>query len=204
MYLPKNFENTDTKAIAEFIHKNSFAILTSIVDGKPWGTHLPLELTIDETGKWFLHGHLSRANLQAKSFQDGIEVLAIFNGPHAYVSSGWYNHANVPTWNYIAVHLSGKLMVSSDEDLYKHLSRLTAHHEIGMEKPQDVSTMPPEMVKAQMKGIIGFAIEVTEIKGKWKLSQNRNDEDFSRVILELEKLDAYDSKLIAEEMKKLR
>ena len=60
------------------------------------------------------------------------------------------------------------------------------------------------MVKAQMKGIIGFAIEVTEIKGKWKLSQNRNDEDFSRVISELEKLEAYDSKLIAEEMKKLR
>ena len=54
MYLPKNFENTDTKAIAEFIHKNSFAILTSIVDGKPWGTHLPLELTIDETGKFII------------------------------------------------------------------------------------------------------------------------------------------------------
>jgi len=204
MYLPKNFENTDTKAIAEFILENSFAILTSIVEGKPWGTHLPLELNIDESGKWFLHGHLSRANLQAKSLQDGMEVLAIFNGPHAYVSSGWYNHANVPTWNYIAVHLSGKLRISNDEELYAHLSRLTTHYERKMEKPQDVSTMPPEMVNAQMKGILGFTIEVTEIKGKWKLSQNRNDEDFKRVIAELQKLDEYDSKRIAEEMKKLR
>jgi len=133
-----------------------------------------------------------------------MEVLAIFNGPHAYVSSGWYNHANVPTWNYIAVHLSGKLRISNDEELYAHLSRLTTHYERKMEKPQDVSTMPPEMVNAQMKGILGFTIEVTEIKGKWKLSQNRNDEDFKRVIAELQKLDEYDSKRIAEEMKKLR
>ncbi len=204
MYIPKNFENKDTKAISEFIRKNSFAILTSIVDEKPFATHLPLELEINEAGKWCLLGHFSRANQQAKSLKDGVEVLAIFNGPHAYVSSGWYNHANVPTWNYIAVHLYGKIRIFNDEELHAHLTSLTAHYERNMEKPQDVGSMPAEMVKTQMKGIIGFQIEVTKIEGKWKLSQNRNEEDYKNVITELEKLNEYDSKVIAEEMKKLR
>ena len=123
---------------------------------------------INEAGKWCLLGHLSRANQQAKSLKDGVEVLAIFNGPHAYVSSGWYNHANVPTWNYIAVHLYGKIRICNDEELHAHLTSLTAHYERNMAKPQDVSSMPAEMVKTQMKGIIGFQIEVTKIEGKWK------------------------------------
>lgn len=204
MYIPKHFENKDTKAIEDFIVKNSFAILTSIVDGKPWATHIPLELEIVDGGKWQLHGHLSKANPQAKSLRDGMDVLAIFNGPHAYVSSGWYGHANVPTWNYIAVHLSGKVSINTDDELLEHLTKLTRHYESTMEKPQDVTAMPHDMVRSQMNGIVGFTVEVEEISGKWKLSQNRNEADFKNVIAELEKLDAYDSKIIAAEMKKLR
>ena len=204
MYIPKHFEKTDKKAIAEFITKNSFAIVTSIIDEKPWASHIPMEMEINSEGKWFLHGHLAKANPQANALQNGMEVLAIFTGPHAYISSGWYEKANVPTWNYLAVHVYGKVKINTNEELYRQLTSMVAHHEQNMDLPQQVEKMPVDMVNSHMKAIVGFTLEVTAIQGKWKLSQNRNDTDYKNVIAELEKLSEYDSKDIATEMKNHR
>src|SRR4051812_15778197 len=118
MYVPKQFKNNEPAQIKDFIRKNGFAILVSQCEGKIVATHLPLEL--NEDGEK-LSGHISRANPQWKNFDQGTEVLAIFNGPHAYISSSWYNHENVPTWNYIAVQVYGKIAIIEGEELVRSM-----------------------------------------------------------------------------------
>ena len=108
MYIPQHYRNENLKEVREFIINNSFGILINQIDGKPWATHIPLELDKDSNGKDILYGHIAKANPQWKYFDDASEVLCIFNGPHSYVSSSWYKEEEVPTWNYIAVHIYGK------------------------------------------------------------------------------------------------
>ncbi|MCY7410720.1 MAG: FMN-binding negative transcriptional regulator [Chitinophagales bacterium] len=204
MYLPKINRIEDLPAIEDFIEKNSFAILINEVKENPWATHLPLELEVNEAGEKVLWGHLSKANPQWKSFGKEEQVLAIFQGPHTYISSSWYNHVNVPTWNYIAVHVYGKIKLMNDEQVYEHLKRLVNKYEAISENPVSVETMPPEFVRKEMKGVVGFEIAIEKIEGKWKLSQNRDDENYRNIILELEKLNNVNAALIAEEMKKMR
>src|SRR6187402_3094913 len=107
MYIPREYKNEDLASVKEFIQSNGFAILVSEAEGKPWATHLPLVLDTNSEGKDILFGHISKANKQWKDFDPDKEVLAIFSGPHAYISSSWYDHVNVPTWNYLAVHIYG-------------------------------------------------------------------------------------------------
>src|SRR5690606_15265928 len=98
MYTPPHYQNNDIHEIKDFLAHNSFGILINIVDNKPWGTHIPMELETDGNGRDVLVGHIAKANPQWKSFDDASEVLCIFNGPHAYVSSSWYKEEEVPTW----------------------------------------------------------------------------------------------------------
>ena len=93
MYTPNHYKNEDLKQVREFIKSNSFGILVNQVDGKPWATHIPIELDTDEEGKDSLVSHISKANPQWKSYNEKEEVLCIFNGPHTYVSSSWYMDA---------------------------------------------------------------------------------------------------------------
>jgi len=116
MYIPPYYENKDLSEIKKFLQENSFGILINVVDGKPWGTHIPMELETNAEGGDVLVGHIAKANPQWKHFDNNKEVLCIFNGPHAYVSSSWYKEEEVPTWNYIAVHVYGKLELLSDEE----------------------------------------------------------------------------------------
>jgi len=104
MYIPDLYKNENQQEIEHFLHENGFAILVNQTNGKLWGTHTPLFLE-KQNNKLILSGHISRENQQAKSLINSDEVLAIFNGPHTYISSSWYDHENVPTWNYIAVHV---------------------------------------------------------------------------------------------------
>src|SRR5687768_3633133 len=108
MYTPKHFQPEDDKVVREFISKNSFGTLVTQSSGQLWATHLPMLLSADETK---LSGHVSRGNKAWKYFQPEVEVMAIFQGPHSYISSSWYNHENVPTWNYIAAHAYGTIRV---------------------------------------------------------------------------------------------
>ena len=205
MYIPKHFKEEDKTEIEKLVREFGFATLVSVKDNLPWATHLPLELKIDETGNWFLYGHISRANPQWKNFETMNDVLAIFMGPHSYVSPSWYNHKNVPTWNYKAVHLYGKATLLKGEKLEAMLRNLMKRYEDAhAEKPQPYDETPPHILEKDLRGIVGFEIKVERIEAASKLSQNRDAQSYQSVIDELKKSDMYDSKRIAEEMEKLK
>ncbi len=184
MYIPAYYKNENSEQIKEFLIQNSFAILISQVDGRPWATHIPLELELDEHGKDILVGHISKANTQWKGFSENQEVLCVFNGPHAYISSSWYREEEVPTWNYIAVHVYGKLKILDDAAVMAALHRLVDKYEVHSEHKISVGSMSAKTIK-QVRGIVGFKIEITDIQAAYKLSQTRQA-DHSKIITELE------------------
>ena len=204
MHIPQLYRNEDTDAVRAFIHDNGFAILVSQVDGKPWATHIPLFLDKNTAGKDVLVGHISRSNKQWKDFDKNEEVLAIFSGPHAYVSSSWYDHENVPTWNYIAVHVYGKIRIVEGEDLKNQLTKLVDKYEAGMKNPVSLDGMSKEFVDREMRGIVGFEIELTDIQAAMKLSQNRDEKNYDRVVKALEVRGDVNSSGIAKLMKNRR
>lgn len=199
---PKYYKNENLDSVREFINKNGFAILISQVDGKPWATHIPLLLDKDVNDKDILIGHISRANSQWKDFDANEEMLVVFSGPNAYVSASWYDHENVPTWNYIAVHVYGRIHIIEGEFLIQQLSKLVDKYESDMQRPVKVDKMSKEFVESQIKGIVGFEIEITDIQAVMKLSQNRDDKNYDRVINGLEQKGDINSLEIARLMKK--
>jgi transcriptional regulator len=204
MYIPEYFKNENIDSVREFINENGFAILVSQVAGKPWATHIPLILNKDGNDKDILTGHISRANVQWKDFGKNEEVLTIFSGPHTYISPSWYNHENVPTWNYLAVHVYGKIHIIEGEHLKKQLSKLVDKYESKMSHPVSVDKMSKDLVETQMRGIVGFEIEITNIQAAMKLSQNRDAENYQRVINELERRKDINASDIARIMRKIK
>ena len=199
MYTAKVNRNENTEELREFIHANGFAILVSTVEGKPWATHVPLLLSGD---KKKLQGHIAKGNKQWKEWNADTEVLAIFQGAHAYISSSWYDHENVSTWNYLAVHVYGKLKIQTEQELLNSLKELTDKYEKQSEKPVSVDRMNPNYVKREMLGIVGFEIEISKMEAAYKLSQNRDAKNHEVIITELEKRGDPGSIAIATEMKK--
>ncbi len=141
---------------------------------------------IEEGERLLVNGHMSRANPQWRTFEKNDEILVIFQGPHTYISPTWYNHVNVPTWNYQAVHLSGRVRIIEDRDVaYGLLKNLIDRHE--SEGHYTLESLPKDFVDKEIRGIVAFQIEVTQIAANYKLSQNRNDEDYHNIITRLEK-----------------
>ncbi len=200
MYIPHYYKNEDLKEIKDFLMHNSFGILVNQVDGKPWASHIPLELDKDKEGKDILVGHIAKANPQGKAFDSNTEILCIFNGPHAYISSSWYKEEEVPTWNYIAVHVYGRLKVLNEEETMASLHKLVDKYEENSKNPISLHDMSPKTLR-QVKGIIGFQIEITAIQAAYKLSQTRT-EDHPKITSELIDQSDAGSKAIAQEMNK--
>jgi transcriptional regulator len=203
MYIPHHFQNKDTGEVRDFIAQNSFGILVTSSHNKIQATHIPLELEKDQQNNEVLYGHISKANPQLNNFRSKEYVLAIFSGAHAYVSSSWYNHENVPTWNYIAVHVYGTLILLDEDELMFAMKKLVDKYERNSENPVSIEKMSEKVLK-QMNGITGFKIIINEIQAAYKLSQNRNDEDYKNIINKLEAGNEMNSKIIADEMKKRR
>ena len=199
MYIPHAYKNENLSEVRNFIKENSFAILISQVDGAPWATHLPLELMGSEEEGFKLVGHLAKANPQWKSLEENPKVLAVFHGPHSYVSSSWYKEEEVPTWNYIAVHIYGRVKLQDDEQLYKSLDRLVNRYEQHSEDPVSMKNLSKRTLR-QIRAVVGFEIEIDKIEAAYKLSQGR-PEDHSRIIAELESKTDPGSQAIAEIMK---
>lgn len=200
MYTPRHYKNTDQKEIKAFIAANSFGILINQVDGKPWATHIPLELDTDEEGNDILVGHIAKANPQWKYFKENEQVLCIFNGPHSYVSSSWYKEEEVPTWNYIAVHVYGTLRILEEEAVLASLHKLVDKYETNSKEPISLRDMSPATMR-QIKGVIGFEIKVEDIQATYKLSQGR-EHDHPKIITELNERQDSGSKAIAKCMRK--
>jgi transcriptional regulator len=186
-YIPKHFRVDDRDALVAFVQANAFATLvTAGADGLDV-SHVPLHLVRAADGAMKLLGHVARANTHWKSLEAGRETLAIFNGPHAYVSPGWYaNHPSVPTWNYATVHARGTARLMDDEALKRLIDTLSAYYESGREKPWRMADLTAEYVDTMVRAIVGFEIEVASLEGKFKLSQNRKADDIARVIAALE------------------
>ncbi len=199
MYIPRRYEEKDHEKIRAFIRENSFAILISVMDGLPVGTHIPLLQEKDDQGRDILIGHISCGNDQKRSLVDGAKVLAVFTGPHAYISPRWYTQMNVPTWNYIAVHVYGTINIIEGEALRAALSRLVNNYEQHLPRPVHIGEIPEKQLQAEMRGIVGFQILIEDIQAAYKLSQNRDAQSFHQVIEKLAEGDET-SRAVAEEM----
>ncbi len=183
MYLPASFRQDDLGEMHRQIRATPFALLTSAGTDGVQASHLPLLLEPDEGEFGTLYGHFARANPHWCELRGGAEGLAIFSGPDAYISPSWYpgkaEHGKVvPTWNYIAVHAHGPVQLIEDrESLLQIVSRLSDQHEAGRPQPWAVSDAPDDYLAAMLRAIVGFALPIRRLEGKWKLGQNRSPAD---------------------------
>ena len=186
LYLPELFAERDTAALHAFLDENAFATLISPDPLDPHITHLPLLLDRERGACGTLLGHVARANPHWRRLEEQPAVLAVFQGPHAYVSPSWYAvHPSVPTWNYAAVHVHGNArLMHGPDDLETLVRRLVERYEGARPQPWRME-LPADYQAGMLRGIVGFAIEITAITGKFKLSQNRPAGDRERVITAL-------------------
>ncbi len=200
MYIPSAFAETGTAKLHEVIRRHGFAVLTSRGAHGLIASHLPILLDADAGPHGHLLGHMARANPQWEHVEG--EVLAVFSGPHAYVSPSWYEEpATVPTWNYVAVHAYGPLRVVEGRDaLLDILRRSVRTYEGPRPGPWAFDETAPN-VDALLGAIVGFRIEITRLEGKWKLSQNHPEERRRRVVRALEACADDDSKAVARLMR---
>jgi len=188
LYTPPAFKIDDLPLLHDHIERTGLAILITAGDDGPLVSHLPLLLDRRAGGPGTLIGHLARANPQLKLSRLDQTALAIFQGPDAYVSPGWYEtkreHGRVvPTWNYAVVHARGSLRLFDDREwLRSAVDRLTARHEAGFAQPWSTSDAPPAFIDAQLRGIVGVELQIATLEGKYKLSQNRPAADQSGVV----------------------
>ena len=185
LYIPAHFRKDDPDTLYAFMEQYAFGTLVSTGPKGLHVSHIPF-LPEREGGKVRLLGHVARGNPQWEALEGADHVLAIFNGPHAYVSPGWYqNHPAVPTWNYAVVHAHGKARLMDEAQLHDLVVRLSNTYEAGRPKPWKATELPADFVGNLLKAIVGLEIEVERLEGKFKLSQNRPAE-IARVIGALE------------------
>ena len=177
MYVPERFRETDQKALQGLIADYPFGTLVTLADARPFASHIPFILDgVD------LLCHLAKANPQCGHLGEEQEALCIFQGPHAYVSPSWYGSAGVPTWNYAVVHVYGTATtIDQPADLAGLVERFTRHFESGKTTPWE-----PDYNESLLAAITGVRIRITELQGKFKLSQNRSPDDRANVIAHLE------------------
>ena len=187
MYTPVSFVENDLSILHSCIEENSFATLVTTDAEGPVVSHLPLLLDRKAGPNGTLIGHMAKANPQWREIANG-DALAIFHGPHAYVSPGWLKERNVvPTWNYVAVHITGKVqLVEEPPELLDIVRRYVNHYESAMSEPWELDSAEPEFIDKLLDAIVGFTIEITSIEGKWKLNQNHSEERRQKIIDGLE------------------
>ena len=203
MYIPDLYKNDNKEAIRTFLKDNAFGILINQTNGKLWATHIPLELEINKEGEEVLMGHISKENPQWTAFESDDQVLAVFTGAHAYISSSWYDHENVPTWNYSAVHIYGKIKIIEGDAVIDSLTKLVDKYEQNSKCPVRVSELSKKTMM-QTRGIVAFEIKIEEIQAQNKMSQNRDDKNYSNIISELERTENPQSMAVAREMANYR
>jgi transcriptional regulator len=183
MYIPKAFASEDPDTLHGVIAQNPFATLVTVDGAEPFATHLPLLHFPAPDGPGILVGHVARANPQWQHLQAGRDVLAIFHGPHAYVSPSWYEtQPAVPTWNYVAVHAYGRARLITDAAAVRsRLRELTAYFEAGLPTPW-TPDLPEDYWQRMTQALVAFEISLTRLEGKFKLNQNRSASDVQGVI----------------------
>ncbi len=186
MYIkPYNREKDEAKLL-EFVRLHPFGMLVTARENVPAATHVPF-LPAVEGDKTVLRTHLSRANRQWKGLDGQTDVLAVFGGPHAYISPRWYDHVNVPTMNYVAVHAYGKpRLIEDPAQVYALLKSQIEQFET---KPEayNIGTLPGQFLADEMRGLVALEIVVDRWEGNFKLSQNRDEKNYRNIVAELGK-----------------
>lgn len=193
MYLPTHFTETRIDRLQQVMAAAGLVTLVTMTDEGMEASHIPMiydpQPAADGSAPHgTLYGHLARGNPQWRRFRNDIDAMAIFQGPDVYVTPSWYETKResgkvVPTWNYVAIHAYGKLSAFDDrEQLLRLVTRLTERQEHRRNQPWAVSDAPADYIDAMLKGIVGIALPVTRLEGKWKMSQNRNTADQAGVI----------------------
>ena len=198
MYTPTSFVESDQSKLHRFIEQHSFATLVSLEGQEPIASHLPLLLDRDAGPHGTLIGHMARANTQWKH-SEGQNVLAIFHGPHAYISPTWYEARNVvPTWNYVAVHAYGVLRLETDRhQLLEIVRQYVDVYEADLPQPWSMDKAESDFVNGLLDAIVGFEIVIDRIDGKWKLNQNYETSRRHKVIRALQEGGGENQKQIA-------
>lgn len=192
----------DENEIFDFIRQNSFAILVSSNKNILNATHIPLLLRQNESDKGVLYGHTAKANYQMNDISEN--VLVIFPGAHKYISSSWYEtDQSVPTWSYLSVHINGRIKIIEDKESKIRILKETVEYFEGKESSYKMENLKEKYFENLLNGVTAFKIEISEIEGKKKISQNHSEERQNLVINQLENMQDTDSKLIADKMKEL-
>ena len=202
IYLPPAFTEARPAVLIDHIERHDFGLLVSHGAAGIVASHIPF-LVERQGEELHLLGHLARPNPQVEELRRGEEALAIFTGPHAYISPGWYaGGPSVPTWNYVDVHAYGTLrLIEEGAWLRRFLRRLTDRHEAANPVPWRMQDLPEAYLDGMLKGIVGLDITVTRLEGKYKLSQNRPAVDRPRVIAALEQRGDADALAVARLMR---
>ena len=202
MYNVPYFKASDQKEVVAFMHAHPFIILCGADEnGQPVATHVPTLLE-EKDDKLFIQAHVMRKQEHTNAFHNNQKVLAIFYGPHTYVSASWYENKQIAsTWNYQAVHAKGILRFLDEQGLLTVLTRLTEKFENDPHSPSLVQKMDEEYIRKMMQAIVAFEIEVVAIDHVFKLSQNRDEKSYHNIIEKLSGANE-DSKSIADEMEK--
>mgnify|MGYP002713029459 CR=1 FL=1 len=209
MYNPKHFKIVDEQSIYEFIHQHPLGTVISLRAGEMEAEHIPLLLNKSSTSKRILQGHIAKANALWKECNAGAQVLAIFQGVDAYISPNWYpskqQHGKVvPTWNYSAVHVKGKIQFIHDASWkLQFLKQITNVHETMQASPWSVDDAPADYLQKLLNAIVGVEIEITETVGKAKLSQNKSEMDFYGAVAGLKQMASPQADVLAAQMEQL-
>jgi len=203
VYLPPAFSETRPEVLVAHIERHDFGLLVSHGDAGLIASQVPF-LVARRDGELVLQAHLARGNPQLADLDGNSEALAIFAGPHAYISPTWYEKGPaVPTWNYATVHAYGRAQTIPDADwLRDFVDRLTRRHEAREPPPPwRMEGLPDNYLRSMVGGIVGVELPVTRLEGKFKLSQNRPADDRPRIVAALEQREDGDSRAVAQLMR---
>ncbi len=202
MYNLPHYKEQDAAAVLAFMKQYSFATLMGAdAAGNPLATQIPFLFTGTDT-ELILQGHIQRKSDHHKAFEENPRVMALFTGPHTYVSASWYsNPQQASTWNYMTVQARGEIRFLDEDGLLEMLDKTTAFYENNPHSPSLYKELAPDYVQRMSKAIIAFEIKVVSIEHVFKLSQNRDLQSYDNIIRHLSAGDA-NAKSIADEMRK--
>ncbi len=203
MYIPKDFELKDQELILAFLEQHPFGSLAvNGSDGIPAIVHIPFTVEFANQDK-YLEFHVAKENTIVSAISGTARGKMIVLGSHGYISSSVYTHVNVPTYNYESVHVSGGIELLTRLELKNHLTKLVDSFEVNREDKVQMSQWPADLIDAYMQEIVGYRLEIGKLEAAFKLSQNRNEVDFDRIIADLNTRTSNDQQL-AESMKQTK
>jgi transcriptional regulator len=205
MYKMPEFTEKDNALVLSFIREHPFVTLIGNDGDTPVATQVPLLIEEGADGQLQLRGHIMRGTDHYKAFEKNNKVLLLFTGANCYVSASWYKERHIgSTWNYMTVHLRGRIQFMDFDGTVQMIKDLTHKYEGPQQHPELVENMPAEYVDGMVKAISGFTIDIESITPIFKLSQNRSDESYKHIVSKLEAQNDNGAEEIAGEMIKRR